>query len=230
MHNAYIALCLCLVFCNASFAQTSVDPETYLPSGSTVQGVGESLVVNGVPTKVVLFKSALAPDQFKRSIQDRFKQTFVWRAGFVGGLISATRVRDELVSIEIRPSGNGTSGRWTTAKVFSTNGFSKAAPPPWFPVNAQVIHQVESSDFDKQSQLIVGQTTEPMEAIALDLESSLKGAGFVQNTEIKRSWVGREHYANVFRHLRDEVSISITRDKQMTMIVMNRISALERLR
>lgn len=214
--------------CNAH-AQSDDMPSANLPSNAIIQGVGENLVINGVPTKVILFTSPESNEQFKRSVQNRFQQALTWRVAATGHTLASARVGAHFVSLEIRPSGNATSGRWSASKLFSSNNLPRSPPPPWFPTAAKIIHQVESTDFDKQSQLLVGQTTDPIESTAIGLESSLLRSGFVQSTEVKRTWVAREHYANVLKNSREEVSLSITRDQQMTIIVMNRISALERL-
>jgi hypothetical protein len=69
----------------------------------------------------------------------------------------------------------------------------------------------------------------PVDAVATDLEQRLRGLGFTKQSFPARNWSDDGEYAAVYTRSREELVVSLRPERGGTALVINRISALDRL-
>ncbi len=224
-----IVICLTLWFAGNASAQLINWPSAVLPSGIFTQGVGDVLVVNGVSTKILQFSIPYSAQQFQRAFKERDSATWSWKS-LGNGIFRASRKEGAfLLNIELRERGDSTSGRWSASHLFTPQKISTSELPSVLPYGMKMLHSVESVEFDQRSQLYVAASEETMENTVVHVENALFRDGFRQVIEIQNPWQASDRYFNIYRGDRQEYQISVTRNKNRTVLVLNRLSAMERV-
>lgn len=206
-------------------------PSPMLPSGTTYESAGESLRVNGMPTQIRRFHSRVDSQQliaaFARGIDGKptartaIEGTSEWTLG--------GRAGDFWLTLRWREAQDGTRGTWSAAPIFDKGAKHRVVPPQGFPRSATLLQQVDSFDVDKRSQMAVGIDSAAIDAVALRLEEELRSSGFRKQPQMKQSWISPQEYVAVFSRAREEIYVALRQEQQGTSVVINRVSALEKL-
>lgn len=218
------------VFGGTAFGQIINWPTPSLPYGIRVQGVGDTLVVNGIQTKIYQFAVKSTVRDFQREFNESTRADWSWREIAPGVVRASRRDGDFLINLELRDQGPLLNGRWFASQLFVSKSTPRTPRPSVLPVGMRLLHQVESFEFDQRSQLFVASAKEPMESVVVSIENALLREGFKQSTEIANAWQERERYFNIYRSGRAEYQITVTRQGNEAVVVMNYLSALERMK
>ncbi len=233
MTRTVFILCALMILSSTSrcIASPSEWPEPSLPAKVLLQNVGEHLSINGMPTRILQFSSALPVDEVIAAFRRHIQRDYTRQTGSTdGNYVVAGRIDDFWLTLQLQstPDG-GTRGTWSAAPRFRESAQQSVVRPPGFPVGATLIQQIDSFDADKNSQLAIGSDTASIHGVADRLESTLRDAGYKKDIWPKRSWVSEDRYAAVFTRAREQVVVTLVPQAAGTAIVINRITALETL-
>jgi hypothetical protein len=215
-----------------AWAQDYAWPKPVLPEDATLESPGESMVVNGLPLKIYRFETAASADELTRA----------FRASIEGDLVRmpargadprptlAGRAGGFWLTLQLASAGEERSiATWSAAPRFIEGAQRRVVLPPGFPEGAELLQHVDSFDDDKRSQMAIGVTQSPVDAVAATLESRLRELGFAKQPFPARNWSGDGEFAAVYSKNREELTVSLRREARGTAVVVNRISALDRL-
>ncbi len=215
-----------------AFAEEFAWPQPLLPAQVALESPGESMAVNGMPLKVYRFDTAATREAITRA----------FRAGIEGELVRApARAGDPRttlagrsggfwLTLQLAPAQDGrTIGTWSAAPRFIEGAQRKVTLPPGFPGSAQLLQHVDSFDDDKRSQMAIGLAQAPIDAVAADLELRVRELGFAKQPFPARNWSDAGEFAAVYSKSREELVVSLRRESSGTAVVINRITALDRL-
>jgi hypothetical protein len=229
MHRSLFLFWLFLYASNA-VGQIIQWPAPALPTGIQVQGVGDELIVNGIQTKIYQFTVKASVRDFQREFNESTRAAWSWRQ-IAQGVVRASRREGEfLINLELREQGQHLSGRWFASHLFGVGKVPRTPPPSSLPVGMKLLHQVESFEFDQRSQLFVASAKDPMESVVVSIENALLREGFRQSTEIVNAWQAPDRYFNIYRSGRAEYQITVTKQGTEAVVVMNYLSAIDRMK
>lgn len=205
-------------------------PVLKIPAGAKLTSPGESIAIDGMPVKIYRYETPLNADLLGRDFEQGVTQ-FVRRAPAGSpGVTYGGRRGDFWLTLQVTPLPNGHSqATWSAAPRFVAGAQFKPTKPPGFPPGAKVLQQVDSFDAGKSSQLAIGIDTAAVDAVAARLQDDLRGLGYTKQAYPPRNWTDDGQYSAVFANGREELVVSLRPERGGTSIVVNRISALERL-
>jgi hypothetical protein len=207
-------------------------PEPALPADSQLSLVGEAMEVNGMPVRIFRFETRRTADEviagFGKSVRGSLRESSLPGGG--SGRAIAGRSGHYWITLQLSEDGWGTRGTWSASPQFEQRALREIRRPVGFPERAQLLQQVDSFDMGKRSQLVVGMDSAGIDAVAQEIEATLRGAGFQKSPFVARSWTDADNYTAIFARAREEIMVSLRRDTQGTSIVLNRLSALETLK
>lgn len=204
-------------------------PVLKIPAGARLSSPGEAIAINGMPVKIYRFETALDANTLGREFGQGVTQ-LVRRAPPGGGVTYGGRRGDFWLTLQVAPLPNGHSqATWSAAPRFMPGAQMKVSKPPGFPASAQLLQQVDSFDAGKSSQLAIGLDPAAVDAVAARLQDELRGLGYTKQAYPPRNWSDDGQYSAVFANGREELVVSLRPEGTGTSVVVNRISALERL-
>ncbi len=228
-----LALALMLVAMAAPvFAQELTWPKPLLPRDATLESPGESMAVNGMPMKIYRYETASTPEILTRA----FRSTI--EGELVRGPARANDPRATLagrsggfwITLQLAPTESGrTIATWSAAPRFIEGAQRAVTLPPGFPSEAELYQHVDSFDDDRRSQMAVGMMRAPVDAVAANLAQRLRELGFAKQPFPARNWSADGAFAAVYSRSREEIVVSLRPEAGGTAMVVNRISALDRL-
>jgi len=205
-------------------------PVLKIPAGAQLSSPGESIAINGMPVKIYRYETALDATTLGRDFEQGVTE-FVRRAPPGGGVTFGGRRGDFWLTLQVAPLPNGrTQATWSAAPRFLPGAQMKVSKPPGFPASAQLLQQVDSFDAGKSSQLAIGIDPAAVDAVAARLQDELRGLGYTKQAWPPRNWSDDGQYSAVFANGREELVVSLRPEGTGTSVVVNRISALERLK
>jgi hypothetical protein len=206
-------------------------PVLKIPAGAQLTSPGESIAINGMPVKIYRYETALGADTLGRDFEQGVTQFVRRSAPGATGVTYGGRRGDFWLTLQVAPLPNGhTQATWSAAPRFVPGAQLKVSKPPGFPSGAQLLQQVDSFDAGKSSQLAIGLDPAAVDAVAARLQDDLRGLGYTKQAYPPRNWSDDGQYAAVFANGREELVVSLRPERGGTSIVVNRISALERLK
>ena len=227
-----LAFAALIVATRVAFTDEFAWPAPALPADAALESPGESMAVNGMPLKIYRFETAASAEALTRA----------FRAGIEGELVrGGARAGDPRTTIAGRSGGfwltlqmaSAREGRtiatWSASPRFIEGAQRRVTLPPGFPDGAELLQHVDSFDDDKRSQMAIGLAHGPIDAVAADFELRVRDLGFAKQPFPARNWSGEGDYAAVWSKSREELVVSLRREGAGTAVVINRISALDRL-
>lgn len=226
-----IALMLATI-ASPAFAQTFTWPKPLLPQDATLESPGESMTVNGMPLKIYRYETASKPDVLTRAFRSTIEGQLVrgpardndpraTLAGRSGGF---------WITLQLASTESGrTIATWSAAPRFIEGAQREVVRPPGFPDEAELYQHVDSFDEDRRSQMAIGMMRAPVDAVAMNLQQRLRELGFAKQPFPARNWSDDGAFAAVYSKSREEVVVSLRPEAGGTAMVVNRISALDRL-
>ena len=216
----------------SSAAREFIWPALSLPSDAVLESPGESIAINGMPVKIYRYQTQADVAALTRSFQGSVHSDFVRRPPTaqeprttLGG-----RSGDFWLTLQIAALPNGKSqATWSASPRFIQGVQMKVVRPPGFPRDAQLLQQVDSFDDGKNSQMAIGLDTAAVDAVAARMQEELRDLGYTKQTYPPRNWSPNGQYSAVFANGREELVVSLKPEGTGTAVVVNRISALERL-
>jgi len=232
MNRSQFAL-VSLALCAVSLADDYAWPVLKVPPGAVMESPGESLAINGIPVKIYRYETDRDAATLTRDFKAGVRSGFVRRAPSaqdprttLGG-----RVGDFWLTLQVASLPNGHSlATWSAAPRFRRDAQMKTAPPPGFPRDAQLLQQIDSFDDGKNSQLAVGLDKAAVDAVAARMQDELRELGYAKQAFPPRNWSDDGQYSAVYANGREELVVSLKPEGTGTAVVVNRISALERLK
>jgi hypothetical protein len=204
-------------------------PAPVLPQDAQLSLVGDSMEVNGMPVRIFQFETRASSkeviDTFATSVQGSLRPSSL--PGQPDARAFAGRRGNYWITLQLSQFEGGTKGVWSASPQFEPRALREIRRPIGFPERAQLLQQVDSFDSGKRSQLIIGLDLASIDAVAQEIEMTLRAAGFQKSPFIARSWTGADAYTAIFGRQREEVMVSLRRESNGTSIVMNRLTALE---
>jgi hypothetical protein len=207
-------------------------PPLVVPPDAVIESPGDSIAINGMPVKIARFRTAHDAAALARDFEKSVSSGFTRRApsGTDPRTTLGGRVGDFWLTLQIAPRpGGGSSATWSASPRFARGVQMKVVRPPGFPRSAELLQQVDSFDDGKNSQLAIGLEAAPTDAVAARLQEELRAAGYVKQEMPRRNWSDDGQFSAVFVNGREELVVSLRPEGTGTSIVINRISALERL-
>jgi hypothetical protein len=207
-------------------------PAPALPNDARLESPGESMAVNGMPLKIYRYHTATKPEVLARAFGTTVSGKVVKGPATPGDprTTLAGRSGDFWLTLQIGTAGPGrTTATWSAAPRFVAGAQRKITLPPGFPSEAELYQHVDSFDADRRSQMAVGMMRAPIDAVAANLQQRLRELGFVKQPFPARNWSDAGDYAAVFHKSREELVVSLRPEAGGTALVINRISALDRL-
>jgi hypothetical protein len=205
-------------------------PVLKVPAGAQLSSPGESMTINGMPVKIYRFESAHDAETLGRDFSRGVTQ-FVRRSqpGNAGTTFGGRR-GDFWLTLQVATLPNGhTRSTWSAAPRFVPNAQMKVSRPPGFPASAQLLQQVDSFDAGKSSQLAIGLDAAGVDSVAARFQQEMRDLGYTKQPFPPRNWSDDGQYSAVFANGREELVVSLRPERGGTSVVVNRISALERL-
>jgi hypothetical protein len=204
-------------------------PAPYAPAGAQIEDVGDVLVVNGMPMKIVRWRSALTTADILKDFQNTLKKSTLNVSRSANGIVIATgAVGQFLTSIELQQTGSIVQGRWSVSQIARFDAAkARSRKHGAVPDTSKIVHQVESYDHGKRSHLLVGTDTAPISQVALHIEAKMNELGFKKNTYVKTSWPAVDRYIAVFEAGREEIRVTLSVSDKLTWLVFNSVSAME---
>jgi hypothetical protein len=221
-----------LALASAAFAQELRWPTPALPKDARLESPGESMAVNGMPLKIYRYHTAAKPEVLAHAFGATVTGKVVQGPPVPGDprTTLAGRSGDFWLTLQIGSSGPGrTTATWSAAPRFVDGAQRKITLPPGFPSEAELYQHVDSYDADRRSQMAIGMMRAPIDAVAANLQQRLRELGFVKQPFPARNWTDAGDYAAVFHKAREELVVSLRPEGGGTALVINRISALDRL-
>jgi hypothetical protein len=223
---------LLLALAGAAAARDYSWPPLVVPPGAVIESPGESIAINGMPVKIARFRSARDAEALTREFEKTVSSGFTRRAPgaadprtTLGG-----RIGDFWLTLQIAPlPGGGSQATWSASPRFVPGVQMKVVRPPGFPRSAELLQQVDSFDDGKNSQLAIGLDAAATDAVAARMQEELREAGYVKQAMPRRNWSDDGQFSAIFVNGREELVVSLRPEGAGTSIVINRISALERL-
>jgi hypothetical protein len=207
-------------------------PYPRVPDDASLALIGESMQVNGMPVRVYQFATRRGFEDVVRVFASSVEGT-PRRTKLPGGsarMAVGGRSGDYWLTIQLQETGGMTVGTWSATPQFRAGLQRKLARLPGFPPEAQVLHQVDSYDDGRRSQLVVGLDRAGLSAVAQRLETELRNAGFTKQPFVGRNWHGSDRYVATFSRSREELMVTLREEAAGTSITMNRLSAMEVVR
>jgi hypothetical protein len=207
-------------------------PKPLLPRDAALESPGESMTVNGMPLKIYRYETASKPDVLTRA----FRSTI--EGELVRGPVRANDPRATLagrsggfwLTLQLGSAASGrTIATWSAAPRFIEGAQREITLPPGFPNEAELYQHVDSFDDDRRSQMAIGMMRAPVDAVAANLAQRLRELGFAKQPFPARNWSGDGAFAAVYSRSREEIVVSLRPEAGGTALVVNRISALDRL-
>ena len=217
----------------AAFADVDFSwPKPALPGDAALESPGESMAVNGMPLRIYRFETAASHEALTRAFRAGIEGELV-RTGARAGdprTTLAGRSGGFWLTLQLAPVVDGrTIATWSAAPRFIDGAQRRVTLPPGFPSSAELLQHVDSFDDDKRSQMAIGLAQSPIDAVAADLELRMRELGFAKQPFPARNWSGDGEFAAVYSKSREELVVSLRREARGTAVVINRISALDRL-
>lgn len=215
-----------------AFAQEFAWPKPLLPRDATLESPGESMTVNGMPLKIYRYETASKPDVLTRTFRSTIEGELVRgpaRANDPRATL-AGRAGGFWLTLQLAATDSGrTIATWSAAPRFIEGAQRDVTLPPGFPADAELYQHVDSFDDDRRSQMAVGMMRAPVDAVAANLQQRLRELGFAKQPFPARNWSDDGAFAAVYSRSREEVVVSLRPEAGGTAMVVNRISALDRL-
>ena len=232
-HAELLTTIVWLSLCATSLAGEYTWPQLRAPSDAVLSSPGESMAINGIPVRIYRFDTAADVATLTRMFAAGLQSGFTRRPPTsadprttLGG-----RVGDFWLTLQIASLPNGHSrATWSAAPRFMKNAQLQVVRPPGFPRDAQLLQQVDSFDDGKNSQLAVGLDRAAIDAVAARMQDDLRDLGYAKKPYPPRNWSADGQYSAVFGNGREELVVSLKPEGTGTAVVINRISALERLK
>lgn len=215
-----------------AIAQEFAWPKPLLPRDATLESPGESMSVNGMPLKIYRYETASKHDVLTRA----------FRSTIEGELVRGpARENDPRATLAGRSGGfwltlqlaatesGGTIATWSAAPRFIEGAQREVTLPPGFPNEAELYQHVDSFDDDRRSQMAVGMMRAPVDAVAANLSQRLRELGFAKQPFPARNWSDDGAFAAIYSRSREEIVVSLRPEAGGTAMIVNRISALDRL-
>ena len=206
-------------------------PELLQPPKATVQWVGDSLRVNGVPTRVMRFDSSAS----------RSEVVEFYRAGWTGGYPTRASVRvmgDATVvgqahgpffmtaEVKDAPLG-GSQGLISVARVLGSKIERSAGELPLMP-GAKVLQVVEANDPGRRSREVALSVPQAAPSVVQFYQAALPDAGWrqVQYNDVPRDTGGPGGAVLVFQRERSELQLSVVTNPgdRGSMLVANLVT------
>jgi hypothetical protein len=221
-----------------SVGQTEGDlrwPDPYIAPDVRLSSIGGHININGVPSRIYRFTTESKPDEVVTYFRAHVERDFVRAApsaALEGQTAVAGRMGDYWVTLQLQQQQQSgeTVGTWSATPRFRPGVRQETRLPTGFPATATLTQQIDSFDDDKSSQLAVGVDPGPVDGVAERLGSTLHDQGFVKQTTSQATWPQPNVYIATFRKGREEVLVTLKQEPQGTLMMINRISALEELK
>ncbi len=224
------AVLICVLLgCLATEAMARDWPTPRVPDDASLALIGDSMQVNGMPVRVYQFATRRDYDEvirvFTKSVEGEPRRLKI--PGPAARVAVGGRSGHFWLTIQLSTAGGMTVGTWSATPQFEGGAQRALARLPGFPDAARVLHQVESYDDGRRSQLVVGLDQAGINAVAQTVEAELRAAGYAKQPFVGRSWTGSSLYAATFSRAREELMVTLREERVGTSIIMNRLTALE---
>jgi hypothetical protein len=215
-----------------AFGEEFAWPKPVLPKDAVLESPGESMAVNGMPLKIYRYETAATPEILTKAFGATIEGDLV-RGPARGTDPRATvagRSGGFWLTLQLGATGTGrTIATWSAAPRFIDGAQRKVTLPPGFPGEAELYQHVDSFDDDRRSQMAIGMVRAPVDAVAATLQQRMRELGFSKQPFPSRNWSDDGAFSAVYSRSREELVVSLRPEGAGTVMVVNRISALDRL-
>jgi hypothetical protein len=167
----------------------SVEPGIAAPEGSSVERLGDSMVVNGRPMAIdhVTTASPLAEVlRHYRKALDQGASGKVVESKVAGNLVLAGRIGEQFVTVRVRSTPEGSSDVWVMTTPMNPPPARSALPPHLaLPAGSQILSSVETIDGGRRAYTIIATAEAAVSATQDFLKRSLGDLGFTLVTSDK---------------------------------------------
>jgi hypothetical protein len=194
-------------------------PEIPSPPKAKVEWVGDSMRVNGVPTRVMQFHSRANSGEIVEYYRAYWSGGYSTKPSITpmsGATVIGQRHGPFFMTVKVEDTdGGGSQGLISVAQIAGSKVERNPGEVPLIP-GAQVYSVVESDDPGKHCRTVVLLTPQPRSSVAHFYQASLSNAGWrqIQATESPRSAGGSAGSFIVFARGGSEMQLSIVEISQ----------------
>ena len=215
----------------AVYAQSLSWPQPHLPEDAVLTSPGESMKINGVPTRILRFQTEASIEQVRQLFAASVRSLTAAPAAAVmrGRLTLGGRAGDFWETIQMSRVGSQTVGTWSVTPQFVPGAHQPVVRPPGFPESAQLLQSIDSYDAGKHSELMIGRDPAPIDGLAAQIDASLRSMGYAPTPLMKPHWNGSDQYVALYGKGREEMQVTLRAESGSTTVMVNRLTALETL-
>lgn len=194
------------------------------PEGSSVERLGDAMLVNGRPMAIDHVTTDLpAADVLRhyRKALDQGASGRIVETRVAGDQVLARRIGDQFVTVRVRSSPAGASDVWIMTTPMNPPSTSSALPSHMaLPAGSQVLSSVETSDGDRRAHTVIATADAAISATQDFLMRSLGERGF---TLVASDVAGNDPTRRVllFQRGREDLMITIADGPAGRTLVLN---------
>jgi hypothetical protein len=172
------------VYFQPALAQKSLRDELKLapPEGSSVERLGDSMLVNGRPMAidhVVVSRSPAEVLRHYRKVMDERDSGKIVERKLMGDQILARKIGADFVTVRVRPAPGGSSDVWIMTTPMQPPSAQSALPPHLvLPAGSRILSNVETVDSGRRAHTIIATAEAAVSATQDFLTRSLGERGF----------------------------------------------------